>query len=226
MFYVMFFDIVLFYIINAIRCDWSLWGVVIWQNLSCSWHSQVPILNSETTNFSSFWSVLNTQAHAIWTTNPESTNLMFFSQKWFAIIYISLIIRYKLIFVNKFRVCKFRIRCWTSWTLLALVSENILLMIFFYKNSQFALFWKKLVVPEFRNGCGYVVSKIIIQKIRQNTRFLFFWLCKFVILKVGGLFLRAGGYWLQFHIFFLSIWWFISFVGFIILFTQLSFYQT
>jgi len=137
MFYVMFFDIVLFYIINAIRCDWSLWGVVIWQNLSCSWHSQVPILNSE-------------------------------------------------------------------------------------KN------WKKLVVSEFRNGCRYVVSNIIIQKMRQNTRFLFFWLCKFVILKVGGLFLRAGGYWLQFHIcfFFPLIWWFISFVGFIILFTQLSFYQT
>ena len=139
MFYVMFFDIVLFYIINAIRCDWSLWGVVIWQNLSCSWHSQVPILNSETTNFSSFWSVLNTQAHAIWTTNPESTNPMFFSQKWFAIIYISLIIRYKLIFVNKFRI-----RCWISWTL------HWFLKIFYwwyflYKNSQFALCWNKMV---------------------------------------------------------------------------------
>lgn len=201
MFYVMFFDIVLFYIINAIRCDWSLWGVVIWQNLSCSWHSQVPILNSETTNFSLFWSVLITSSCDL---NNESWiyESYIFSQKWFAIIYISIIIRYKLIFVNKFRICKFRIRCWISWTLHWFL-KIFHWWYFLYKNSQFALFWKKLVVPEFRNGSGYVVSKIIIQKVCQNTRFLFFWLCKFVILKVGGLFLRAGGYWLQFHIFFL-----------------------
>ena len=224
MFYVMFFDIVLFYIINAIRCDWSLWGVVIWQNLSCSWHSQVPILNSETTNFSheifcSFWSALITSSCDL---NKES---WFFSAK---------MICYCLhLNINDNNVqTYFREQIQDSLFDLmnfAMVSENILLMIFFYKNSQFALFWKKLVVTEFRNGCGYVMSKIIIQKVCQNTRFLFFWLCKFVILKVGGLFLWAGGYWLQFHIcfvFFPLIWWFISFVCFIILFTQPSFYQT
>ena len=71
---------------------------------------------------------------------------------------------------------------------------------------------KNLVVSEFRNGCRYVMSK---KKFIKTHGSSFFWLCKFVILKVGGLFLRAGGYWLQFHIFFLPlIWWFISFVGF------------
>ena len=145
-------------------------------------------------------------------TNSEFWNYQFFSRNFLFILICTynklmrfeqrILKMYKLIFVNKFRICKFRIRCLISWTLHWFL-KIFYWWYFFYKNSQFALFWKKLVVTEFRNGCGYVMSKIIIQKVCQNTRFLFFWLCKFVILKVGGLFLRAGGYWLQFHIFFL-----------------------